>query len=139
MPENKEKKSTTVLPDWITPVEGRSGHFVTDVDKLYSIILKEMQSHEDVGYDGKLDQYWLEITYVLAKMEFRLVLRMAKVDISGTIENTFKGENKDTWRLDRYPEGRIADLKKEYGGDNFQYRMQVGREARDIYRKIRGL
>lgn len=152
------------LPDYINLPTDSAGVCEIDPDKFYPKILSDIQSLGEFSievqrspkgptetvtlkYDGTLDQYWLEVAFNMMKMETVFWCKLASVGpirerrVVGT-----SADYKERWGQVGKPLGRIADLEREFGprsavspGAVSKVDAQVRREAREIYKKLRGV
>lgn len=103
-----------MLPEWAT--QQAEGVYVIDADTAYPALQKELGV-------AKLDQYWLEVLYQFAKMDLRRALILNNED-PWPARILIRGD-KSRWAHKHYPPGRGVEAATE------------GREARELYRKMR--
>lgn len=104
-----------MFPSWITRID--DDHYEINADVAFPHFMKELGVKD-------LDQYWLEVIYQCAKLDLRRLLLISgkkpwprQIRIRGS---------KEKWAQHRYPVGRGS------------YAATKGKEAREIYRQLRG-
>lgn len=126
--------TTATLPDWITPVEGFKHRYVLDPDKFYPAILKELNVQDP-------DQYWLEITHQIAKLDAQIAIKaagLARDDVSLVL--IIRGDEgyKDRWALKNHDAGQMAAVLSKTNGDRKAADKIVAGVAREHYKRLRG-
>lgn len=148
-------------PEWMKFREDKPGVVECDPDGFYPAYLQEFADageftvevqrapngpSEQVAlkYEGEPDQYWLEIAFNFMKLDTSFWASLLKAKL---IERRVVGaaEHKARWTQAGKPPGRYADIEARFGkrqpgaGAISPADSQVRREARAIYRKLRGV
>lgn len=133
---------TTALPEWIKPVEGFKSRYVLDPDKFYPAILAELSKHYKDLDPSKPDQYWLEVSHQVAKLDAQVAIRAAglhRTDVSTVFIIRGGDGYKKRWALSEHPPGeRLEAMLKSNNGDRKKTDKQIAKEARGIYKTLRG-
>lgn len=115
-----------MLPEWMTQIEGKSGHFTIDPDVFYPMFLLELGVEED-----DVDQFHLEVAYGCMKLD---AVRAARVSgWKGGLILQVRGDDgrKLRWNHKMHPPG-----KEDITADGAT--KARNRAVREAYRRIRG-
>ena len=91
-----------------------------DPEVAYQALLEEFA--ERCGFDGEVDQYWLEVAYQCAKMDVQAAVLRAGGDFGFAI----KVLNRPDYALRNWAAGRGIEAATQ------------GKEARQHYKRLRG-
>ncbi|MCP4304718.1 MAG: hypothetical protein GY788_07545 [bacterium] len=123
------------FPAWMGLVEDKPGFVSVDPDLFYPAMLESLGVAEE-----PISAYWLEVAYQCMKLDVQLHVALAGIDPrpKSSLVITVNGRpgHKARWAQSRKPKGKMADLAKKYGDDAWK---QVARDAREQYKRIRGV
>lgn len=119
-----------MFPEWMTPVEGKAGHYLIDPDIFYPMFLKEM------GVDEAPKQDELEVAYGCMKLDANRAARLERKHIGACkgITLLVRGDDgrKLRWNYSMHPPGKM-DISA-----NASTAVR-NREVRTMYRRLRGV
>lgn len=128
-----------MFPDWIS--KNDKDEFIINADIAYPAILAELKAAAGKLPEAqeneaahivelrKLDlenltQYWVEVAYNFAKLEFLRLMQLNAVNYWGRRQH-IEG-SKEKWHFSNLPPGRGVEAAAQ------------GKEARELYRHLRG-
>lgn len=124
------------------PVEGFKHRYILDPDGFYPKILKELSDLTGEFDPENPDQYWLEVTHQIAKLDAQVGIKAAgrgRNDVSLVLIIRGGEGYKDRWAQSQYPEGpRLKAILKQTKKDRKAADRVVAGEAREFYKKLRG-
>jgi hypothetical protein len=129
-----------IIPDWLAPAPGKPGVFNCDADKFYPTILATLAA-PSTEFDGKVDQYWLEVAFQFMKLEAQMILRLNGLDprpAQSLVLNVIGSDHKEKWAQKLHPVGRLSRSKQPTPTELEAGRKRAGLDAKEYFRQIYG-